>query len=675
MRPTFASTTTLKVDRDTPVITPLGSSIYQPGYDPYYQNTEFDILKSDAILLPVANSLHLDRVYAEHNGLSTPLTSEKTLDQLRRDVDVRQHRSTSLIDITANSWDNHLAAKIANEIADSYQKYRTDSRSGNYQGGLTAVTNKLAELRALLEAKTAEVDKLKVTLEVPDVVSDSGQFQSLSVQELQNILRTKTELETKLANDDNQLKRLEAITNVSELRHTVLALRPIPSLEDLMRSLADAEQAYVSKKREYGTNHPEVLKVHDLVAKINSQVDATVGGILEAMRTSVASSRDNLTRITQHLEAAERKDSENLIRWRPYVKEKHALERLQKEFDSVEAYFVQESLNVDIPKSSSVKVIGEAKPAEKPVRPNKLVNITLGLVFGGLLGVGLAFFIEYLDTSVKTIDDVEKALGAPVLGVIPQNVGLLTEQGEEGPHGEAYRVLRTNILFLRKEANLRTLTVVSGGAGEGKSTTVFNLAVVFAQQGSKVLLVDSDLRRPSLHKMFNVSNSVGLTNYLFKQVPLEQAVLTTKVDNLHFLPSGKLPSSSLGILSSTAMRAFLDEVKSRYDFVFFDSPPILGVSDASILASAVDLSILVVHYRKYPQRVTIRAKQFVEKIGGRLLGVVLNNINISQDSYYYYYTNYYYDYYGKDRDNDGNVDVVGKSVDDSKTAPKIKGKF
>jgi capsular exopolysaccharide synthesis family protein len=269
------------------------------------------------------------------------------------------------------------------------------------------------------------------------------------------------------------------------------------------------------------------------------------------------------------------------------------------------------------------------------------------------MGFGLAFFIEYLDTSVKTIDDVERALQAPVLGVIPQNVGALIEEGPESPHAEAYRVLRTNVLFSRKDPMLNSLTVVSGGAGEGKSTTIFNLATVFAQNGQRVLLVDSDLRRPSLHKLLDVSNSIGLTNYLLKQNSLEEVIQTTSIPTFHFLPSGKLPSSSLGILNSTQMKEFISTVKQRYDFVFFDSPPIMGVSDASILASEVDLSLLVIQYRKYPQAMTLRAKQMVEKVGGNLLGVVLNNINISQDSYYYYYSGYYYDYYSKHDDDSG----------------------
>ena len=266
------------------------------------------------------------------------------------------------------------------------------------------------------------------------------------------------------------------------------------------------------------------------------------------------------------------------------------------------------------------------------------------------MGFGLAFFIEYLDTSVKTIDDVERTLQSPVLGVIPQNVGYLLDEGAESPHAEAYRVLRTNLLFSRKDDKLNTIAVVSAGAGEGKSTTVCNLATVFAQGGQRVLMVDSDLRRPTLHRLMQVANTLGLTNYLLKQNTLEEVIQTTKLPTLDFMASGKLPSSSLGVLSSAQMKDLITELKQRYDYVFFDSPPIMGVSDASILASEVDMTLQVIQYRRYPQPMNIRAKQLIEKVGGNLIGIVLNNINMAQDESYYYYSGYYHDYYGKNEE-------------------------
>jgi succinoglycan biosynthesis transport protein ExoP len=306
-----------------------------------------------------------------------------------------------------------------------------------------------------------------------------------------------------------------------------------------------------------------------------------------------------------------------------------------------------EKIDVDLPKTTMVEIIDQATAGLRPVRPNKPLNIALGIIIGLVVGVGLAFFIEYLDTSVKTIDDVERSLQAPVLGVIPQNVGLIIEEGADSPHAEAYRVLRTNLLFSRKDDKLNTVAVVSAGAGEGKSTTVFNLASVFAQSGQRTIIVDSDLRRPTLHKMLHVTNNMGLTNYLLKQNSLEEVIQTTKTPMLDFLASGKLPSSSLGILSSAQMKELIGDLKQRYDFVLFDSPPIMGVSDASILASEVDMTLQVIQYRRYPQPMNIRAKQLIEKVGGNLVGIVLNNINMSQDESYYYYSGYYHDYYSR----------------------------
>jgi capsular exopolysaccharide synthesis family protein len=270
----------------------------------------------------------------------------------------------------------------------------------------------------------------------------------------------------------------------------------------------------------------------------------------------------------------------------------------------------------------------------------------VGIILGLLVGVGMAFFVEYLDTSVKTIEDVERSLQAPVLGVIPQNVGNVLDDGPESPHAEAYRVLRTNLQFARKNEDWTTITVLSGGAGEGKTTTLFNLATVFAQNGQRTLVVDSDLRRPSIHRMLRANNSNGLTDLLLnKQVSLDQVIQKTKLPTLDFLPSGKLPSSSMSILGSAQMKEVIRELKRRYDFVFFDSPPLLGVSDASILASEMDMVLQVIQYRRYPMPMTLRAKQMIQKVGGNLMGLVLNNINMSQDENYYYYSGYYeYEY-------------------------------
>jgi capsular exopolysaccharide synthesis family protein len=230
---------------------------------------------------------------------------------------------------------------------------------------------------------------------------------------------------------------------------------------------------------------------------------------------------------------------------------------------------------------------------------------------------------------------------------MPQNVGYLIDEGVESQHAEAYRGLRTNLLFSRKDERLNSVAIVSAGAGEGKTTTVINLATVFAHAGQRILLVDSDLRRPMLNKLLKLNHSPGLTNYLLKQNTLEEVIQRTSVPTLDFIASGKLPSSSMNILDSKPMKDMIAELKQRYDFVFFDSPPIMGVSDAAVLASEVDMVVQVIQYRRYPQPMNIRAKQMIEKVGGTLVGIVLNNINMSQDESYYYYSG---DYYSRNED-------------------------
>jgi capsular exopolysaccharide synthesis family protein len=246
-----------------------------------------------------------------------------------------------------------------------------------------------------------------------------------------------------------------------------------------------------------------------------------------------------------------------------------------------------------------------------------------------------------MDTTVKSLDDVERHLGVPVLAVVPKGVGVLHRASGYSPDAEAYRILRTNIEFNRKSPDANCFSVVSGGAGEGKSTTMVNLAYICAQGGYNVLLIDADLRRPSLHTHFDVSHATGLTNYLTTDIRLEDVVIRTPVENLFFLPSGLLPADSAGLLNSQRMVDLIAEVKSRFDLVLIDSPPILGVSDASVLANEADMTMIVVQHRKLPRHMLLRVKQSVENAGGRVVGVVLNNVDLRSDAQYQYYTSYY----------------------------------
>ena len=633
-------------------------------YDPYFIQTEFEVIRSQTILDRVIERLHLNDRWTESQHRPTKLRTQDTRELLKGMLNLDPVRNTSLIDITVYDTDANEAALLAQTVAEEYEKYRQEDWEATQSRGIEALTNQTEKLNQQIADIETNLTRLRAE-EKPDD-SDPNSMNpgtTLNPQIQMQINNQILELKANVAEMEATLTNLEVLS-LEDQREAIPTITSDAELLTLLQNLSAAKSERAKLAATLKPDHPDLMTAEKLIEDTDKQIDSRVKGILEALHVKLESAKAQIKERGDDLAEAKAKDQEILERTAPYYREKDHLAQL-KEFQKVLNFQAgQESVKREMPTVSMVTIINKAEPVNKPVRPKKWLNITLGLIVGLLAGLGLAFFIEYLDTSVKTIDDVERTLQAPVLGVIPQNVGYLLDEGAESPHAEAYRVLRTNLLFSRKDDKLNTIAVVSAGAGEGKSTTVCNLATVFAQSGARVLMVDSDLRRPTLHRLLQVANTLGLTNYLLKQNTLEEVIQTTKLASLDFMASGKLPSSSLGILSSAQMRDLINNLKGRYDYVFFDSPPIMGVSDASVLASEVDMTLQVIQYRRYPQPMNIRAKQLIEKVGGNLIGIVLNNINMAQDESYYYYSGYYHDYYGKNDDDTGaagNGATTGKS--------------
>jgi succinoglycan biosynthesis transport protein ExoP len=648
----YSSTARIKVERDQSDITSFFGQPMASTYDPYFIQTEFEVIQSEVILAPVIKKMKLDVEWGKKWNGGQPFTLTETMTMLKRQMDLKPVRNTSLIEIRVFSEKPEEAAVLANNIAAEYQSHRKEERKKLTEGGIEALKQQLDDQMIRISDAQSNVDFLRVHLKVPDAIAnESAPTISLSAETLRKVegLRVDSELElTRQKALLNSLKDLGS-DELAQAVHTAGVQDNLLNTE--LEQLNLVEQKLVAlTKQNYGPEHREVQSTSAQVEDLKTKIKNRVNGILAGLETKVVALSQSLVVLSNEVVKAKESDIEQANRTQPYFTAKHYLDELQRFRTLLYTKIAMERTDMELPKNSMVEIVDQARAGLRPVRPNKPLNIALGVIIGLVVGVGLAFFIEYLDTSVKTIDDVERTLGAPVLGVIPQNVGLLIEEGAESPHAEAYRVLRTNLLFSRKDDKLNTVAVVSAGAGEGKSTTVFNLACVFAQSGQRVLIVDSDLRRPTLHKMLQVTNSIGLTNYLLRQNRLEEVIQTSNLPTLDFMASGKLPSSSLGILSSSQMRDLITELKQHYDFIFFDSPPVMGVSDASILASEVDMTIQVIQYRRYPQPMNIRAKQMIEKVGGNLAGIVLNNINMSQDESYYYYSGYYHDYYSRNED-------------------------
>jgi succinoglycan biosynthesis transport protein ExoP len=678
----FSSMARIEINPDSTVIpgmTPgTPSSEYLP-YDPYFIQTEFEKMQSEKVLRRVVDSLNLTEVWGKRYNGGLPIKTEDAIRQLKQRMVLATERNTKLIDITVYSEEKQEAADLANAIALAYQQYRQDLRDTNTWNGIRVLEEKFDKDQLSIKAAQSNVDNLRKELNIVDLDPNAlGPTPSLNSEQLTTLNQQRIEGEKDYRSAETQVTLLHSLqaTNQAMLRDVLPGLTGDTSLSDLLSKRNQTEQSLAALKVDYGANNPDVLRQQSVADELNRQIDERVTGIMLGLDTKVKSLKASLDGFTTSVSNAIASDRAEVERGAPYWEAKRDVETRIEMQKLLQAKIMSEQVDLGLPTTQMVTIIDPAKPGDSPVRPNKTLNIILGVVFGLLTGIGLAFFIEYLDTSVKTIDDVERALQSPVLGVIPQNVGYLLEEGAESQHAEAYRVLRTNLLFSRKDDRLNSIVVVSAGAGEGKSTTVLNLATVFAQSGQRVLLVDSDLRRPTLHKALKISNNLGLTNYLLKQNTLEEVIQRTSLPTLDVMASGKLPSSSMNILGSSNMKEMVSDLKRRYDYVFFDSPPIMGVSDAAILASEMDMVIQVIQYRRYPQPMNIRAKQMIEKVGGTLIGIVLNNINMSQDESYYYYSGYYhgYYYYSKNEE-EQNAEAAEKAAAGGAGQPGIKQKY
>jgi len=312
-----------------------------------------------------------------------------------------------------------------------------------------------------------------------------------------------------------------------------------------------------------------------------------------------------------------------------------------------------------------VRVVDPAQVPTTPTKPKVLQNTLLAAVVGLMLAAGAALLIEYLDDSVKGQDDIEQVLGLPTLASIasvPSNgttSGPITLADPKSPFAEAYRMLRTNLRYsVPASTSKRVFLITSVGPKEGKSTIVSNLGVAMAQGGYKTILVDSDLHRPRLHKLLGCPNELGLTSLLVGEVDsLDDVLQPTEVEGLFVLPSGPLPPNAAELLGSPRMLELLDELSERADIVILDSPPVLAVTDASILASMATGTIMVVEVGQTRLDACVQGVEALRKVGGNLLGVALNRLDVKRRGYYYYY--HYYHAYDEGTEGNGRKKETG----------------
>jgi capsular exopolysaccharide synthesis family protein len=645
----YESSVVLRVEKEAKDLQVFQSSF--EGFDPVFFQTEFEIIQSKKVLYPVIEKLDIaERLNKEMELPEGSITDDQAFQIFRKSkLKVQPFRNTKLIEVVCQSTKPDEAALYANTVADAYEEVRRSEITGRSDAGLKALAGEVEKQKEIVSASAAQVEKLRRELKIDELPGSSAQVQSTTLAD-QEIQRKESQLSELRADMISRKVRLEKVADLSieQLESTLPAL----NLED--PTTASTKQQYLHalqivaqmQKQGYGKKHPEMQGALKVVAERRDQLNKLVAGIRRALEIDLKVSQARVEALEKEVQdLREKLRADRTDRLAPYNEARRDLETQSQLLDVLSSRYRVQAVESKI-EVRPVQIVNRAEPSVRPVKPSLKMNLALSLVVGLVLGLSLAFFIEYLDTSIKTMDDVERHLGLSVLSVIPRGAKFLTQEEPNSRFAEGYRILCAKLNLTGARDSARSITVLSGGPGEGKSTTAFNLAWVCAQSGMKVLVIDGDVRRPAAHTAAGVENSLGLGEFLAGQASLDELIQTSSVPNLEILTAGSLGPEDLGGFSRARFGSLLEICRPNYDVIVVDSPPVLGISDASVISQEVDVTLLLIQHRRYPRNVSQRAKRVIDEVGGKLFGVILNNVNIKTDDNYYYYAGYSSSYYG-----------------------------
>ncbi len=615
-----------------------------------YMQTQFEILVSQQNLIAVANKLDLPNEWQ--------MDETAAAGSLMGMIRVMPRKNTNLVDISVTSNDPRVSQRVCQAVVDCYKELREEKENAVINEAINKRYEVLRSRQDELERKADVVRQyIRSGKYIQGMWSDNGHGVPMSTgaeeQTLQQLNSSRLSVETEIAQMTVHISKLQDLKDAELLSYvTRTGLLTAESycsakVRELNNRFTEEENSRAQMLLSgYGPKHPNVLRLDEQHKTTREQLYEELVGMRDAMVDQLDVKKSELKDVEQrYVQARDRLRDKTL----EDQKVKNALQEYAAEkarYDKLENDYIADKMRLMAPRTS-VEVYSRPGLPGAPSSPNYRLNLIVGAVIGLLAGIVLAFVGNYFDTSIKTLEDAERSLGLPVLGVIPQDAGLLILQGGDSPDAEAYRILRTNIELKKDLFKATTITVVSANAGEGKTTTLSNLAFVFAQAGYSTLMVDADLRRPRLARYAELKSKVGLSSYLSEGLELKDVVFQTGHENLYMLPSGPIPTDPSGLIGSHRMQGLINEVSRRFDIVLIDSPPVLGVSDASLLVSRADATLLVLQPRKMPIKALLRTKTLIQNAGGQIMGLVMNNVDISGDTQYQYYTTYY-SYYAKD---------------------------
>ncbi len=582
----------------------------------------------------------------ERSTMSPSEQIETAVVRLQGSLSVRYPDQDRIMYVIVRNESAQLAADIANDHVTTFVAYAKGLLTVDTQNASKALNSEFDQAaQKLLESETALYQFQK-----------DNELLAVSLEDRQSLVSSNITTATARLNESrnrrielgSKLERMRKASAIEVLESPILMMGDSASFDTLRAQYYTERNAFLQLEQEVGPKNPEYqkqkAKVDDLYAALQSEAKRIVGGVNENYEAALATERALSAEVERY-----KKDAFDLG---PKIVAYNELQRTKRNWEDkynilrgrLSTSEMTGRMNTEI-NTTHVKPLDPALPPMLPVSPSLRVNVAIATALALLLGMGLIFLSVFLDRTVKNTADAQLAAGVPVLGFIPMlgSIGgdnktrdLYVHQHPKSIVAESCRALRTNIMFSAADRSLKTLIVSSANQREGKTTSVIYLGTTMAQGGQRVLLIDTDMRRPRLHESIGVSRQDGLSNLILGDKGYDDVIKTTDIPNLFVLPCGPLPPNPAELLMTNRFKAVLAELATRFDRIILDSPPVQAVTDAVVLSKLVDGVILVVRADKTLREDIRRSTKQIHDVGGWIFGVIVNEVNVSDRSYYSY---------------------------------------